>query len=101
MHKEEMNLLVLEAIDEGLEILGGKQVIDAFYYHVEKRAKMKKDDIPCKLGAFHDVLKDLFEDGSSILEKRMARHLYNVLGLGFKEKAGWTFSDYVNAVTEM
>ncbi len=92
---KEFDQLILEAVDEGLSILGGDSVKRAFYYHLEKRAKIKPDEIPRKLKAFHEVLTELFFDGSVILEMRISRHLYKRLGLEPPSNNGWTFADYV------
>jgi len=91
----EFNQLILEAVDEGLSILGGDPVKSAFYYHLEKRAKIKRNEIPDKLAAFHDALADLFFDGSVILERRISRHLYGRLGLELPTDDGFSISDYV------
>jgi hypothetical protein len=92
---EEFNQLILEAIDEGLSILGGDPVKRAFYYHLEKRANIKRSEIPDKLEAFHGALASLFFDGSVTLERRISRHLYERLGLEFPTDDGWTITDYV------
>ena len=91
----EFTQLVLEAVDEGLSILGGDPVKNAFYYHLNKRANVKRIEIPYKLGAFHDALVDLFFDGSIILERRISRHLYGRLGLELPADDGWVITDYV------
>jgi hypothetical protein len=91
----EFNQLVLEAVDEGLSILGGDPVKDAFYYHLEKRANVKRSEIPDKLGAFHEALADLFFHGSVILERRISRYLYGRLGLELPPDNELTIADYV------
>jgi hypothetical protein len=91
----EFNHLVLEAIDEGLSILGDDPVKRAFYYHLKKRANIKRTEIPDKLKEFHEALADLFFDGSIILERRISRHLYERLGLELPTNDGWTIADYV------
>jgi hypothetical protein len=91
----EFNQLILEAVDEGLSILGGDPVKRAFYYHLEKRANIKRNEIPDKLEAFHDALAELFFDGSVILERRISRHLYGRLGLELPADNGCTIVDYV------
>jgi hypothetical protein len=91
---KEFNQLVLEAVDEGLSILGGEPVQRAFYYHLEKRANIKRGEIPEKLKAFHDALADLFFDGSVVLERRISRHLFGRLGLELPIHDGWTVADY-------
>lgn len=88
-------MLVLRAIDEGAEILGDEPVKRAFYYHVEKRTRMKREEIPNNLGLFHKALIGLFDQGAEILERRMAKILFEKLGLEFDFYKGWTFADYV------
>jgi len=92
---KEFSQLVLEAVDEGLSILGDEPVKRAFYYHLEKRANIKRSEIPEKLKAFHDALADLFFDGSVVLERRISRHLFGRLGLELPIHDGWTVADYV------
>ena len=95
LSSREFNQLVLEAVDEGLSILGGSPVKKAFYYHLEKRANIKRSEIPDKLEAFHDALADLFFDGSVILEKRISRHLYERLGLELPTDNKWNVADSI------
>jgi len=92
---KEFDELVLEAVDEGLSILGDESVKRAFYYHLEKRAKIKRNEIPRKLMGFHEALTNLFFDGSVILEKRISRHLFGRIGMELPIHDGWTIADYV------
>jgi hypothetical protein len=82
-------------IDDGAEILGDEPVKRAFYFHVEKISKTKRQEIPSNLIAFHDALVELFGKGATILERRMARMLFEKLGLAFEARDGWTLNDYV------
>lgn len=86
---------ILRAIDCGLQILGEESVKRAFYYHVEKHSTMKRQEIPSNLDAFHKILIYLFGDGALILERRMARCLYDELNLEFEVNNGWNLVDYV------
>lgn len=92
---KEFNQLILESVDEGLSILGDDPVKRTFYYHLEKRDNIKRDEIPEKLEAFHNALAELFFTGSAILERRMSRHLYERLGLELPTNNGWSFADYI------
>jgi len=92
---KEFNQLILEAVDEGLSILGGPPVKRAFYYHLEKRSNIKRSEIPEKLKAFHEALAGLFFDGSVILERRISRYLFGRLGSELPIHDGWTIADYV------
>lgn len=89
------NALVLKAIDEGAEILGDTTVKKAFFYHIEKRLKTKREGIPNNLQAFHKALFDLFDQGAVILERRIARILYDQFGLEFVAHNGWSLLDYI------
>jgi hypothetical protein len=89
------NALVLKAIDEGVEILGDSRVKQAFVYHVEKRLKIKREGIPNNLEAFHIALFDLFDKGAVILERRIARILYDQFGVEFVAHDGWSLLDYI------
>ena len=93
--RSRFNALVLKAIDEGAGILGDAPVKHAFYYHVEKRLKTTKEEIPDNLQAFHKALYDLFDQGAMILERRIARILYDELGIEFVAHDGWSLNDYI------
>jgi len=93
---KEFNQLVLEAVDEALSILGDEPVKRAFYYHLEKRAKIKCSEIPERLQEFHKALHQLFNGGACILERRISRNLYRRLGLELRANDGRNLADYVN-----
>jgi len=93
--RSRFNALVLKAIDEGAGILGDTPVKHAFYYHVEKRLKTTREGIPNDLQAFHKALYDLFDQGAVILERRIARILYEELGIEFVAHDAWSLKDYV------
>jgi len=93
--RSKFNALVLNAIDEGAGILGEAPVKQAFFYHVEKRLKIKREGIPNNLQAFQRVLFDLFDQGAVVLERRIARVLYDQLGIEFVAHDGWSLMDYI------
>jgi len=95
INRSKFNALVLNAIDEGAGILCEAPVQQAFFYHVEKRLKTKREEIPNNLQAFHRVLFDLFDQGAVILERRIARILYDQLGIEFLAHDGWSLMDYI------
>ncbi len=92
---ESFNQHVLDAVDAALSVLGGESVMRAFYYQLEKRSKITRDQIPCKLEVFHQALLELFDDGSVILERRICRVLYENLGLEYSVSEGKTLADCV------
>ncbi|KPV62988.1 MAG: hypothetical protein AOA66_1058 [Candidatus Bathyarchaeota archaeon BA2] len=89
--------LFIEAVDEGLNVLGesGKQMI---FFHLEKSCSIKKHEIPKKPEAFAEGLEKIFGAGASVLEKLIVKSLYSKLGLKCKEKSEYTFADYLNNV---
>jgi len=86
---------MLQATDEGLAIFG-ESVGRAVYYHVEQSYRVKPEEIPKKLKAFHNALESIFGAGAIVLEKRIARNLYNSLALNFTEHENWTLVNYAN-----
>jgi hypothetical protein len=86
---------VLEAIDTALSVLGGDSVTRAFYYHLERRSNMTRDEIPSKLEAFHEALCELFDSGNVILERRICRNLYETLGLEYSLSEEKTLTECV------
>jgi hypothetical protein len=86
--------LMLEAMDEGLLVIGekGRQAI---YIHLEVRKGLKKQESPDKVEEFSRALHEIFGNGSYVIEKIILRHLYLSLGLEFREKQGTSFNDYV------
>ena len=88
---------LLEAIDEGLSILGesGRQAI---YYRLEKNFKIKKQKIPYKIEEFTDAIERIFGDGTKILEIRIMKFLFKKVRYAFKEYPkleSLTFMEYI------
>jgi len=93
--RSKFNALVLNAIEEGTDILGGVPIKQAFFYHIEKRLKTEREGIPNNLQAFHKALFDLFDQGAVILERRIAKNLYDRLGIEFLAHDRWSLLDYI------
>ena len=45
---DEFNLIMLEAVDEALSFIG-ESAKRAFYYHIEEKFKIKREEIPLSL----------------------------------------------------
>lgn len=86
---------LLAAIDEGLLTLGesGKEAI---YFHLQNLCSLKREDIPEKPEIFMEGLQKIFGLGAKVIEKAIVKSLYVKLGLGFKEKKGYSFLEYLN-----
>ena len=91
---------LLEAIDEGLSLLGEspKQMV---YYHLEETFKINRQDIPFKIEEFTDAIEKIFGSGAKIIEIQIMKALYEKLGNNFKyypKQVNLTLTDYVAAV---
>jgi hypothetical protein len=93
--EERFNRALLEAVDEGLLVLGSS-VRDTVYYHVEKISGLRREKIPERLEEFHKALTSLFGAGAKMIEKLIVTRLYSRLGLNFEEYEEWTIVDYAN-----
>lgn len=91
---EEFRETVLKAVDDGLLVIG-KSARDALLYHVEKSFGIRRQEIPERLKAFHEALKNLLGQGATVVDTLIARNLYDSLGLNFTGHRNWTIVDYV------
>ncbi len=58
--------LLMEAIDEGLSLLG-ESAKQAVYFYLEKTFKMNRLDIPYKIEEFTDEVEKIFGSGAKIV----------------------------------
>ncbi len=73
---------VLEAIDEVLDSLIGREGRIAVYEYVEERFMLKKNDIPLRPETLSKVLFALFgHQVSNVIEQRIARELCRRTGM--------------------
>ena len=91
--------LVLEAVDEGLSLLGdcSKQ---ALYSHLEKTLKIRRQDIPDKIEEFTYVIERIFGNSAKLLEIEIMKRLYKKFEHDFEhpsEKDDLIFIEYVEA----
>lgn len=92
--------LLLEAIDEGLSLLGesAKQVV---YFHLKKTFKINRQDIPHKLDEFTDAIEKIFGNGAKLLEIQIMKCLFKKVGYTFKHyprPMNLEFIEYIAAV---
>ncbi len=92
--------VLLEAIDEGLSLLGNKSK-QALYFYLEKTFKMNRRDIPYRIEEFTDAVEKIFGSGARILEIQIMKCLFKKVGYTFKhysKRQDITFNEYVAAV---
>jgi hypothetical protein len=91
----EFNKCLLEAVDEGLRVLGDI-AREALYIHLKRECQISREEIPEKLEAFHKALDDIMGAACRAVEKLIALNLYQKLNFNFTEHGGWTLIDYVD-----
>ena len=92
--------VLLEAIDEGLSLLGESSK-QALYFHLEKTFKMNRLDIPYRIEEFTDAVEKIFGSGAKILEIQIMKHLFKKVGYTFKhypKQKNLAFTEYIAAV---
>jgi len=92
-----LNKLLEEAIDEGLNVLGnsGKQML---FFHLEKSYSLKKYEIARKPETFEAAIHQIFGAGAAVLERLIIESVYSKLGLKYHEKEKNTFSEYLKGI---
>ena len=66
---DEFNLVMLEAVDEALSFLG-ESAKRAFYYHLEEKFKIRREEIPIKIDDFAKAIEEIFGKGAKKLRCR-------------------------------
>jgi len=96
--KKDLDKLLEEAVDEGLNVLGnsGKQML---FFHLEKSFSLKKNEILKKPETFTVAIEEIFGAGALVLERLIIKSVYSKLGLKYQEKKECTFSDFLRDVT--
>jgi len=86
---------LLEAVDEGLLILG-ESARKAIYFHLQNGCSLPREDIPDKPEMFAEGLKKMFGAGAKVIEESVVKILYGKLGIEYKERENTCFVDYLN-----
>ena len=91
--------LLLEAIDEGLSSLG-ETCKQAIYFHLEKKFKLTKQDIPSRIEDFTEAMENIFGVGAKVLEIRIMKNLFSKMGYlfpYFRTPEGLEFTKYIES----
>jgi hypothetical protein len=97
--EKDFEKLFIEAIDEGLNVLGesGKQMV---FFHLQNSYSVKKHEIPKKPEVFAAGLEKIFGAGASVIEKLILKSLYTKMELKYEDKGERPFADYVKEVDD-
>lgn len=101
MAKKAFEKLLLEAIDDALSTLGDS-ARQSIYFHLEKRFRIPRNDIPQRLQVFEDGLVKIFGPGSQFLEILIMKRLHEKVGcaLEWDEGEPLVFVDYITAAKQ-
>ena len=96
MAKKTFEDLLLESVDEAFASLG-ESVRQAIYFHLEKKFKLAKKDIPYRPEDFVAGLEKIFGLGARFLEILIMKKLYEKIDqpLKWNENKELVFVDYV------
>lgn len=101
LHNHGFNRFLLEAVDEGLSLVG-KSAEQTVYFHLEKNFNISRDDIPHRIDEFANALEKMFGLGAKVIEIRIMKKLYKKIG-NFKyvlKQDDIVFTKYVAALRE-
>ena len=77
--KKDNDRLLLQALDDVLDDLLGKNVREAFYDHMERNYYFGREEIPSRLRDFLLVLERTFGKSGKTIERSLARRLCSKL----------------------
>ncbi len=101
MGRKTFDKLLLEAVDDALSSLGdsAKQSI---YFHIEKKFKIAKNDIPHRFKEFADGLEKIFGVGARFIEILIMKNLHDKIGkpLEWDSAKEFVFVEYVATAKE-
>ncbi len=98
--KWEMDNLLLSAVDETMRQVFKEEGAKVIYGYLENNSHLKREEIAEKPEVFSAGLERLLGSGAPVIEKLILKNLYSKLGLRFREKEGYGFSDYVKELEE-
>ena len=84
-----------EASDHGLLVLG-EVMRETIYQRIERTHQVRREEISEKLGTFHKALQVVLGAPAKVVERLIAKNLYQKLGLNFTPRPEWTLVEYVD-----
>jgi len=72
---------LLEAMDESLNQVLGEAATQTIYFHLQRKFRLKRENIPENLEVFGLALERTFGIGALVIEKTIMENLYSRLSL--------------------
>ena len=99
-NSKDWNNLFAEAIDDTLKQIFKEDGTRVIYEFLETHTRLKLEEVADKPKVFSDSLERLMVSAARVIETVILKNLYSKMGLKFKEKPGYNFSDYVKELRE-
>jgi len=97
---ERLNDLVVNVADETLKQIFKEEGVKVIYDYLENNSHLKREEIAEKPKVFSGGLEGLLGSAAPVIENLILKNLHAKLGLKFREKKGYGFSDYVKELRE-
>ena len=97
---EKLESLLPKMINETLKQVFKEDGAKAIWVFIENNSHLKREEIAEKPEVFSDGLERLLGSGAPVIEKLILKNLHHELGLKFREKKGYEFSDYIKELSK-
>jgi hypothetical protein len=95
------NEIVCQAIDQTLEELLGPKAVEAIYVLLNRKFGVDRNELPYRVPTIRFILEDMFGvKGMHVIERKVAKNLYDRLLLPFNDEQGLTLEDYLKLCKE-
>jgi hypothetical protein len=95
------NEIMCQAIDQTLEELLGSKVVEAVYTLLDQKFGVDRSELPYRVDTIRMLLEGSFGvKGAHVIERKVAKNLYDRLLLPFNEEQGLTLADFVKLAKE-
>ena len=92
---EMLDDLLLKVVDETMKQVFRETGAKVIYSYLGNNSHLKREEIAEKPEVFSAGLESLMVSAAQVIENLILENLYRKLGLKFKEKKGYEFTDYI------
>lgn len=100
VENKDWNSIFAEAVDDTLKQIFKEDGARVIYEFLENHTRLRLEDVADKPQVFSDSLERLMVSAARVIEKVILKNVYSKMGLKFKEKPGYEFSDYIKDLRE-
>ncbi len=100
-NSKDWNSFFAEAVDDTLKHIFKEAGARVIYEFLENHTRLKLEEVADKPQVFSASLERLMVSAARVIEKVILTNLYSRMGLKFKEKPGYEFSDYIKELREV